>query len=236
MPKIQFKHQPHQIFGQILALSFFCLTTNVQAETIEDGRHWLNFGLAGPLPVDTWSWTLDLRPRWRDEGQNFDQFVASGFVIKQINSQASLGLGVDHVQNHPAKRESFEENRLSSQFLYKFEPFAGIKLQSRTRFELRRREHFDDTAYRLREMLRASWTIPQHPDWSLVLFDELMIHVNNTDWNVRRGIDQNRIFLGVNYKFNEHVSIESGYLNQHVNTRTIDRENHILNSTLRYSF
>lgn len=218
------------------AILAMIVTNTACADTIEDGRYWLNISLAGSLPVDTWGWTLDLRPRWREEGRYFDQLIASGYVIKKINSQASVGLGVDHVQNHPAGRESFEENRLTSQFLYKFEDFSWGKLQSRTRVEFRRREQFDDTAYRLREMLRASWAIPRLTDCSLVIFDELMLNLNDTDWNVRRGIDQNRAFVGLAYQVNKQAGLEFGYMNQYVNTRTIDRENHILTGTVRYQF
>lgn len=215
---------------------FSVISLQAEAETIEDGRYWFNLSLAGPLPASTYSWAVDLRARWRDEGRNFDQFIASGYVIKQIDSKLSLGLGIDHLQNHPAGREPFEENRLTPQMIYKFDDIGNLKLQSRTRFEFRQREDFDDTAYRLREMLRVTYVLPQYPNVTLVASDEFFLNANNTDWNVRRGIDQNRAFIGVNYKINAHASIESGYLNQFVNTRANDRENHIINSTIRYNF
>jgi Protein of unknown function (DUF2490) len=212
------------------------LASTAYAETIEDGRYWLNISLLGNLPAQDWNWTLDLRPRWRDEGRNFDQFIASGFINKNLSPKFALGLGIDHVQNHPAGLESFEENRLVPQMQYKFDDIAGIKLQSRTRFEFRTREDFDDTAFRLREMIRASYPLSFNPKLSLLVFDELMINFNNTDWNVRRGIDQNRVFAGVAYQANTQTGFEFGYLNQYVNTRTIDRENHILTATFRYNF
>lgn len=225
------------IRAKIIALvAALLLASKAHAETIEDGRYWFDVGLSGNLPADDWSWTLNFRPRWRDEGRNFDQFIASGFIIKKLSPKLALGLGIDHVQNHPGGRESFEENRLVPQLQYKFDDIAGIKLQSRTRFEFRKREDFDDTSYRLRELIRASYPLPINPKVSIIVFDELFINFNNTDWNVRRGIDQNRVFAGLGYQANTHASFEFGYLNQHINTRTIDRENHVLTGTLKYNF
>ncbi len=51
-----------------------------------------------------------------------------------------------------------------------------------------------------------------------------------------RGTDQNRLFLGANWKFDELSNLEVGYINQYVNGKTIDRENHILSSTIRFNF
>ena len=196
----------------------------------------MNFSFLGILTAKDWGWTLDLRQRWREEGENFDQFIASGYIIKKLSPKFALGLGIDHIQNHPSGKESFEENRITSQMQYKFDDIAGIKIQSRTRFEFRRREQFDDIAYRLREQMRASYPLNFNPNISLVMFDELLLNLNSTDWKVARGIDQNRVFVGMGYQANTHVNIEFGYLNQYINTQTINRENHVLNTTLRYQF
>lgn len=225
--------QCYKLWPAIL-VGFFMNTA--QAETQEDGRYWLNLSLAGKLPAETWLWTFDFRPRWREEGSEFDQYIASGYVIKQLNKQASLGLGIDHIVTHPSGGKTFEENRLTPQFLYKFDEFLGIKLVSRTRFEFRHRENADDTAYRLREQLRAMWAFPKSPRLSLVLSNELMLNLNDTDWNIRRGIDQNRAFVGLNWKTSQQTSVDFGYQNQYINTRNVDRENHILMGTLFVNF
>lgn len=217
-----------------LFLNFF--VTSVHARIEEDGRYWLNFSLAGNTPVESWLWTLDFRPRWREEGRDFDQFIASGYIIKQFNNKTSLGLGIDHIVTHPPGEKSFEENRLTPQLLYKFDEFFGIKVLSRARFEFRHREDSDDTAYRLRQQLRAMWAFPKSPRLSLVASNELMLNLNDTDWNIRRGIDQNRAFLGLNWKTSQQTSIDFGYQNQYINTRNIDRENHILLGTLFINF
>lgn len=221
---------------QFFALIFSLFICHAQAKTEEDGRRWLNLSLAGELPAESWAWTLDIRPRWRDEGHAFDQVVASAYVIKHLNDKTSLGLGIDHAVSHPASAQSFEENRLTPQLTHKFDAFLGVKLTSRTRLEFRHREHAGDTAYRFREQIRAMKTLPKLPRLSLVASNELMLNLNNTDWNVRRGVDQNRAFVGVNWKTSQQISVDFGYQNQYVNTRHVDRINHVLLGTLFVHF
>ncbi|RXD91142.1 DUF2490 domain-containing protein, partial [Xanthomonas perforans] len=55
-------------------------------------------------------------------------------------------------------------------------------------------------------------------------------------WGAQRGLDQNRVFVGINWKFNAIANADVGYLNQFVNTRTVDRENHVLMTTFRFNF
>lgn len=223
-------------YAQLFVLIIGFFVGNAQAQTEEDGRYWLNLSLAGKLPAESWLWTFDFRPRWREEGSEFDQYIASGYLIKQLNKHASLGLGIDHIVTHPSGGKSFEENRLTPQFLYKFDEFFGIKLVSRTRLESRHREDFDDTAYRLREQLRAMWAFPKLSRLSLVLSNELMLNLNDADWNIRRGIDQNRAFVGLNWKTSQQTSVDIGYQNQYINTRPVDRQHHILMGTLYVNF
>lgn len=206
------------------------------ADTIEDGRYWFALATQGKLPAENWSWNFDVHQRYRDEGAHADNFFIRSGVIYQINPKTSIGLGFDHVVNHPAGKEASDENRLWQQIGYKFDPILGINLSSRTRVEQRWREGGDDTAYRFRQMIKATMPLDINPKLSIVAYDELFINLNDTDWNVNRGNDQNRVFLGINWAFTPSASIETGYLNQYVNTRNIDRVNHVVATTLRLNF
>ncbi len=85
-------------------------------------------------------------------------------------------------------------------------------------------------------MLKVTKPVSRGSDLSWVLSDELFLNFNNTDWGARSGIDQNRAFLGLSYKIDASATLELGYLNQAVNTRTVDRENHVFSSTLSLKF
>lgn len=206
------------------------------AETIEDGRYWFALATQGKLPVENWSWNFDVHQRFRDEGARADNFFIRSAINYSINPKLGIALGFDHVVNHPAGKEASDENRLWQQISYKLDPIAGVNLSSRTRLEQRWREGGDDTGYRLRQMIKATIPLAVNPKLSVVAYDELFINLSNTDWGVSRGNDQNRIFLGVNWAFTQSASIETGYLNQYVNTPNIDRVNHVLATTLRLNF
>ena len=85
-------------------------------------------------------------------------------------------------------------------------------------------------------MIKATVPLDINPKLSIIASEELLINLNKTDWGVNRGNDQNRAFIGINWALTPSTSIETGYLNQYVNTRNIDRVNHVLATTLRLNF
>ncbi len=218
----------------ILATLISC--KNAIAETIEDGRYWFSLYTQGPLPKENFYWSLDIHPRWREEGRHFDTLILRPSLFYKISPKTSVWLGYDTIKNHPQSQASFQENRLWEQVMHQFEPFSGLTLTVRTRFEQRDREDYSDIAHRLRQMVRATTPSSIHQQLSWVVWDELFINLNQTDWGVMRGTDQNRLFLGANWKFDDLSNLEVGYINQYVNGKTIDRENHILSSTIRFNF
>jgi hypothetical protein len=225
-----------QFLKRFWILCSLTLSWHAVADTEEDGRYWMSLYAQGKLSAEHWHWSMDVQPRWREEARAFDQLILRPAVFYQMTPKASIWLGYDTVVSHPPSQSAQDEHRLWEQFMYRFDEVAGITVVNRTRLEQRRREDFQDVGHRLRQMLRATTPINIHPKLSLVVFDELFIHLNQTDWGVDRGIDQNRLFLGLNWTFDASANIEFGYLNQWINTRAIDRENHVLSTTLRFNF
>lgn len=224
-----------KIYQFLLMVCFFTLTAHLYAEVEEDGAFWINLNAQGKLPVDKLNWYAEYQPRWREEGKHLDVSIIRPAIFYTLNPNASLWLGYANVRFHPAGRSSREENRLWQQYLYKFEPFENIHIQSRTRFEQRHFEQASDTGYRMRQLFRA--TVPiKSTAYSFVLWDEYFVHLNDADWGAVRGFDQNRAFIGVNAKINPQIALEVGYLNQYINTRNFDRENHVLSTTLNLQF
>ncbi len=212
------------------------VTQVAQADTLEDGRIWMSFTLMNKPPKEEgWGWSVDVRPRWRNGGDALDQLFIVPAAYYQFDAKFSLGLLVDHVVNHPAGKATFDENRLATQVIYKFDDIGNIKLQSRTQLEMRHREDFDDEAYRLREQLRASVPLSFNPKLAFVVYDEIFFNLNSTRWKVSRGTDQNRFFVGLNYKLDDAQTIEAGYLNQWVNSKPQERENHIFSFNYKYA-
>lgn len=224
------------IKNQWLAICLLLVSGIASAEIEEDGRYWLNLYMQGKLPVENLYWSMDTHPRWRNEGEHFDTLILRPSVFYKLIPKASVWLGYDTVINHPAGKSSYTENRLWEQFMYQFDPVGEVSLTSRSRIEHRDREGFSDVAHRWRQMLRAVVPSGLHSQFSWVVYDELFVNLNTTDWIQRRGIDQNRLFLGGNWKFSPMCNGEMGYLNQFVNARNSDQDNHVLLTTVRLSF
>lgn len=224
------------LLGTVFWSMMLVVASIAHAETEEDGRYWLSLYAQGALPMTNTFWSMDLHPRWREEGQQFDQLIIRPAVFYRFNPKTSVWLGYDTVINHPSGQSAFRENRLWQQFQYQFDAIEDITLVSRTRFEQRHREGSDDTGHRLRQMLRATTPSRLHANLYWLVFDEVFINMNDTEWGVRRGMDQNRLFLGIHWKFDQRMNMDVGYLNQWVNGRTLDRENHVLSTTFRFNF
>lgn len=226
------------MFGMrvILLLSlFFCIHV-VSAETEEDGRFWLNVNAVGKLSAENWGWYSEVQPRWREEGAHFDQLLIRPAVFYQLNKQTSLWLGYAHVVSHPDGKSAFAENRVWQQLLHNFEPIGSLSLQSRTRIEQRFIENSDETGYKVRQMIRLTMPSAISPKLLWVAYDEYFVNLNDTDYGARRGFDQNRAFFGLNWAFAPNLKFEIGYLNQYVNAKNTDLDNHVLSSTLNFTF
>lgn len=218
-----------------LWVMLLCLPV-AQADSIEDGRLWLMFNANGKLPMERLRWYAELQPRFREEASQFDQLLIRPAAYYALTDHSSLWLGYAFVETDPAGRESFSEHRLWQQYLHTFEPIYNITLQSRTRYEQRWLENSSDTGYRLRQMFRLTMPSGIHPKLTWVAWDEYFVHLNTTDFGARKGFDQNRAFVGGNWTFDNKHRLEIGYLNQYINSRRMDNQNHVLSATLNLNF
>lgn len=219
----------------LLAL-MLAASSSTWAGAEEDGGYWFNVHMQGDLPMQNVGWSMDTNPRYRNEGKHLDYLYLRPAVFYKLDSRSSVWLGHDTIIGHPAGKSAYRETRWYEQFQYQFEPISTVTFSSRTRLEERRRGGFRNTGHRLRQMIKASLPLKMNSKLSVVVYDELFININETDWGARHGIDQNRIFIGGNWKFNRHAYLEAGYLNQFVNKATVNLENHVISATLGFRF
>jgi len=215
---------------------FMFLNTYSCAESIEDGRIWLNLQANGSTGIDKLRWYMELQPRWREEGEHLDQVLLRPAVYYQLTEQSSAWAGYAHVVTHPAGKSAFDEHRVWQQYQYQFAPIHSIVILSRTRLEQRFIENADDTGHKLRQMFRVVAPSGVHSKLSWVFYDEYFVNLNHTDYGARKGFDQNRTFFGGNWAINPHAKFEFGYLNQLVKTKQADLVNHVLSSSISVSF
>lgn len=224
------------ILKSFCIILFACMQSVASAETEEDGAIWFNVNAQGKLPVENLNWYAEIQPRWREEGDHLDLVILRPGIFYKLSAKSSVWAGYANVKSHPAGRSTTEENRLWQQFLYNFDAIQGVNLQSRTRFEQRRLENSSDTGHRLRQLIRATKPLAGYSNVLLVAWDELFVHLNDTDWGASKGFDQNRLFMGGAWMIKPSVMLEIGYLNQYIHLRDIDRMNHVLSTTLYLNF
>ena len=106
-----------------------------------------------------------------------------------------------------------------------------LKGGNRSRFEQRFSGAGDDVGFRLREFARVGWSWREDGKFGLVLWDEVFLGFNETDWGAPSGLDQNRLFLGWYVKTEPNLRLEMGYLSLFVD-RDQATLGHVLATTL----
>lgn len=225
----------------IVVCSLLPVTSPVAwAEVADDFRIWGNvtargnFGFIDP-DLKRWRWWMEVQPRTRESGKEMDQLLIRPGIGYALTEHSTVWMGYAHVTNYPENGDEIQENRLWEQYMWSGPTLLGA-FTSRTRLEQRWQDNGNDTGGRFRQFFKFNWPFAFHPAASFVLWDEMFVNLNSTDWGARKGFDQNRGFTGLGYRWHPNVLIEIGYLNQYINTANTDRMNHILSLNLFLDF
>jgi hypothetical protein len=85
-------------------------------------------------------------------------------------------------------------------------------------------------------LFKLSYPLDFAPGFRLVGSDEYFVNMN-TSGTLYSGFNQNRAFAGIGYHFDEHIEMESGYMNQYI--RRVgweDLMSHILSVNLQLNY
>lgn len=217
---------------RVFALLLICRTA-AEAQSVEDSGFWMaGFG-RGNIASDSsdrLKWWLDGHARFFDDTDGFGQSIVRPGIGYALDERVTIWGGYGWIRSSPATSSDFDEHRIWQQLTWS-EPLDCVTLGFRSRLEQRFVETGDDTGLRFRQLV--SWRQPFScaPKYSFVLWDELFIHLNDTDWGASTGFDQNRTFVGFGIKRNpdSRWRVEIGYLNQHIDRRgRDDLTNHLL--------
>jgi hypothetical protein len=189
------------------------------------------FGFVHPKLARVRGW-LELQGRWRSFGESYETgFLPRVGIGYALTDQMTLMTGFAVIENDPAQKKPFTELRPWQQLSWNL-PVRGFGLQSRTRLE--QRIHQENLGWRLRELVKATVPLPGTDRVFLAAYDELFFDLDDTPWGQRRGFRQNRFFAGPGLRLDreKHVVLEVGYLNQWIDRRREDRDNHVLSLNL----
>ena len=209
-------------------------TRPVVAQTLDDTGLWLaalGNGQFESLDDDSrLRWWFDTHYRLRDDSNGFNQSIIRPGLGCALTEEQTLWAGYSWILTSPVIGGDFDEHRFWQQWTAT--PSIGDwRFQHRSRIEQRWVETGDDVGLRWRQFARGQRILSHCPQWSLVMWDEVFFHLNDTDWGANTGLDQNRAFIGFGYKRCPHAPVrtEVGYLNQFTNRRGgSDEMNHIL--------
>ena len=122
------------------------------------------------------------------------------------------------------------EYRIWEQLLWR-RPFLE-KWASRTRLEQRRAFQSSEWAIRVRE--RGYYTYPLNEKISFALSDELFLNLKSVPWVATPFLDQNRLFIGLFYRFTPNVGLNVSYMNQYIPRVPAEINNGIVFNLITY--
>lgn len=207
------------------------LPFSAHAQTVDDVGQWSAFFTQDKFSSDSQlKWWFDGHYRLFQDNDGFGQSIVRPGLGLDVGENSALWAGYGWINTSPIMGDDTDEHRIWQQWTWSkaADPF---KFAARTRFEQRLFESFDDTGLRLRQFFRGQKNLGSCSKYTFVVWDELFLGLNDTDFGQRAGFDQNRIFVGLGFK-NHHSSrwrVEVGYMNQFVNRGgPDDLSNHIL--------
>jgi len=216
--------------------------STLHAQTVNDTGQWLALFANGDIDSEDsrhrFKWWFDGHTRFFDDTGGFGQsIVRPGIGYALGDSAAVVWAGYGWIRSSPASNADFDEHRIWQQITWS-ENIDSTTLGLRSRLEQRFLETGSDTGWRARQLVSLRRPLERAPRLSMVVWDELFIHLNDTNWGANAGFDQNRVFLGFGLKIDPRSAhrIEVGYLNQYVNRSTgTDLSNHLLSINFYWS-
>ncbi len=217
----------HRGFSFILASCIFAWGTYAWADTIHDGQIWFPIYNTITFPNKFRGW-VEVNPRFGDDFSEIDQLLLRPALGYQIAKKFSVWQGYAWITNY--RPDFTDEHRLYQELDYR-DSFSHLRVFSRTRLEERFIRDAVGTALRAREMIRLDVPFGEHNVWAGVVYDEIFVNLNSIRNGPDSGIDQNRVFVGINRKVNEYLHVDLGYQNQFINSPgsdVADKMNHII--------
>lgn len=195
-----------------------------------DNQLWTAIVIDGPVAPDSrlLAW-FDGHARFRDDASELGVSIIRPGIGYRAAPGLDLWAGYARVTTQ-LDGPDIKENRAWQQASFSAGRLFGGSLSGRSRLEQRFRSTGDDVGHRFRQFFR--WSRPLNSDFSLVLWDELFLALNTTDWGQRDGFDQNRLFVGGAWHIAESIRLDAGYLHNRLGRSGGKRTNHNLSLSL----
>ncbi len=201
------------------AIAFLFLVTPSFAQPVTDHEIGYWFRYFNQIKLNQrWNWQTEVDERRLINPDRQAQFFIHTHVHYTVNKKFDIASGFNFNQSKRANGLLINEWRPWQEISFTPELQTRIKLSIRYRLDERfihkfvgsDLEHGYNFNLRHRFRVQAASTLNKSGNITLRLSDEVMINSGgNTDL-----FDQNRIYLGADFKLTKKCSIEVGYLNQ----------------------
>ena len=196
----------------------------------DDARLWSTGTATIALPAE-FEASLQLQTRFFDDISDLERVVVRPWIGRPLGHGFSAALGYDaHLIREPMERE---EHRAWQQLGFGH-PLLALGAAHRARLEERFIEDVDETAVRLRYLLRLTAPIPE-TSVKLVVANEAFFDLNSVSGGPDSGFGETRAFAGFEFGLGDAVVAEAGYQLQYVDRKPEDAANHTLMLSLRWA-
>ena len=197
----------------LLLFTLLLTAFNVSSQSSEYGN-WMVYAINGRIN-QRWELVGDYQYRNYNSFGDLQQILLRTALQYDVTSKFSVGTGYtfSYVENYvDDKKRDAIEHRFTQQFIHK--TISGkVSLAQRLRVE----ERFisDLFSLRFRYALAGKYWFGEKKHWCVSVWDEIFVNAKSLDY------DQNRLFVGVGYRFSDHFRIETG--NLLINQRSVNR-------------
>ncbi len=236
------KQKQHSLRTLVAALAMTLLsTTHVQASVNSDFQTWIPININLKLGEQLRGF-LEFQPRIGDDTSHLTTMIirpALGWAVTPtvtlwagyLMSADSIGYTDKYlIENRVWQGLTWKDMTEDKQFIW----------EMRNRLEERFLPRNSDPSIRWRTRFRFEQLIPAFPAISIIASEELFINLSDNENNrqLQAGLQQNRAYIGLGYRFSPEFQIESGYLEQHVWRRagSADQNNSIWMTNLNINF
>lgn len=238
-----FLHQLGSAAGIAAALT---ISSGVQAGENTDFQTWVPININLKLGEKLRGF-LELQPRIGDDTSHLTSMMIRPAIGWAITPQMTLWAG--YLMSADAAKDS--KGRYLDRYGVENRVWQGLTWKDMTDdkqfiWEMRNRleERFmsgkSDPSIRWRTRFRFEYLIPEFSSWSIIASEEIFVNLNDNsdDAQLQTGLNQNRGYIGVGYRFAPEFQIETGYLEQHVWRRAgkADLNNSVWMTNLNLNF
>lgn len=166
------------------------------------------------LPVNQKITTqLEISPRLGNNVTDLNQLLIRPSVGYAFNENVILWQGYAWTPNFAPRFRN--ENRIWQQ-LQLNNNFSKFNLINYLRLEERFIENTGSPSLRGRHAIQFEYPLDNLKVWTLILSNKLYFNFYSSSKGPNKGLDENRIFVGLNKKLTEQINLETGYQFQHL--------------------